>query len=83
MPNIKSAKKQMKQDVRRTKENKHYELEITNVFHDAKKGIKTKKDDFISKAYSVIDKASKKKVVHKHKASRLKRNISRLVHTSS
>jgi len=79
MPNIKSAAKQMKQDVRRTEENATYMKKVDDVLREARKGVKTKKEAFISNAYSLIDKAAKKNVIHGNKASRLKHNVSRLM----
>jgi len=79
MPNIKSAKKQMRQDIRRTAENKHYKEVIDDVVRKAKKGVATKKKEFVSNAYSTIDKAAKKNVIHENRASRLKKRITRLV----
>ncbi|MDP4011927.1 MAG: 30S ribosomal protein S20 [Candidatus Roizmanbacteria bacterium] len=79
MPNIKSAKKQMKQDIRRTEENKEYMKKVNDVLRSAKKGVKAKKQEFVSNAYSLIDKAAKKNVIHGNKASRLKHSVSRLL----
>ena len=81
MPNIKSAKKQMRQDIKRTQVNKSYVKKIVNVIQSAKKGVKTKKDEFTAKAYAVIDKAAKKNAIHKNKANRLKHAVSRLIKT--
>ena len=79
MPNIKSAKKKMKQDIARRAQNRKYEGAIESVMKSIKKGTKTKKDEVLKKAYSVIDKAAKKRVIHSNKASRLKGRVSRLV----
>jgi len=83
MPNIKSAIKQMKQDVRRTEENAAYMKKVDDVIRTAKKGVKTKKNEFVSNAYSLIDKAAKKNVIHGNKASRLKQSVSRLMKKAS
>ena len=71
--------KQMKQDVRRTEENAAYMKKVDDVIRTAKKGVKTKKNEFVSNAYSLIDKAAKKNVIHGNKASRLKHSVSRLL----
>lgn len=81
MPNIKSAKKKMKQDVAREARNKNYKSAIDDIMKkaaSAKKGGK-KNSELVAKAYSVIDKAAKKKVIHDKKADRLKRGVTRLV----
>ncbi|PIZ63580.1 30S ribosomal protein S20 [Candidatus Roizmanbacteria bacterium CG_4_10_14_0_2_um_filter_39_13] len=83
MPNIKSAIKQMKQDVRRTEENATYMKKVDDVIRTARKGVKTKKNEFVSNAYSLIDKAAKRNVIHGNKASRLKQNVSRLMKKTS
>jgi small subunit ribosomal protein S20 len=79
MPNIKSAKKKMKQDVSRTKRNESYKGKIESVMKAVTKGVKGKKADLIKKAYSVIDKAAKKNVIHKNRAARMKSRVTRLV----
>ena len=79
MPNIKSAKKKMKQDVARTKRNEAHRESIDGVIRNANKGVKVKKEEFVKKAYATIDKAAKKKVIHKNKAARLKKRVTRLV----
>ncbi len=81
MPNIKSAKKKMKQDITREARNKNYKSAIDDIMKKAKTakpGIKKTKE-LVSKAYSVIDKAAKKNVIHDKKADRLKRGVSKLV----
>jgi len=83
MPNIKSAKKQMRQDQRRTKDNDKYMNQVEEVIKAAKKGVKSKKNEFVSKGYSIVDRAAKKHVIHNNKASRLKARISRLVKKAS
>ncbi len=80
MPNIKSAEKKMKQDKKREKRNEkivaEYEKSLRLVIKN--KG-KTKKGvSFIKDAYSKIDKAAKKHVIHKKKAARLKSRVAKL-----
>jgi small subunit ribosomal protein S20 len=76
MPNIKSAKKKMRQDAVKTKRNASYEKAVKETVKALGKTAR-KSADQIKKAYSVIDKAVKKKVMHKNKAARLKSTISR------
>jgi len=81
MPNIKSAKKKMKQDITREARNKNYKSAIDDIMKKAlkaKKGAK-KNEELVAKAYSVIDKAAKKNVIHDKKADRLKRGVTRLI----
>ena len=65
MPIIKSAIKKMKQDKKKTKRNDAHVAAFKGLFK------KSNKAD-AKKAYSVIDKAAKKGVIHKNKAARLK-----------
>lgn len=74
MPIIKSAIKKQRQDVDRTKRNKKYDHEFKKALRDVKKG--TAKS--LQEVYSKIDKAAKKNVIHKKKASRLKALASRM-----
>lgn len=80
MPNIKSAKKKMKQDITREARNKNYKSAIDDIMKKAATAKKGKKgNELVAKAYSVIDKAAKKNVIHDKKADRLKRGVSRLI----
>lgn len=80
MPNIKSAKKKMKQDLEKRAQNKNYAKKIEDIMnHMQKKVTGAKKEDMISKAYSLIDKAAKKNVIHGNKANRLKTRVTRLI----
>lgn len=78
MPRIKSAKKKMRQDIKRTKRNDGYRKSIEKIIKIAKKATgKTK--ETLKKAFSTIDKAAKKKIIHKNKAARLKAQVSKLI----
>ncbi|HEY2727862.1 MAG TPA: 30S ribosomal protein S20 [Parafilimonas sp.] len=78
MANHKATKKDMRQTAKRRERNKYYGKTTRNAIRD----LKTSKDD---KAYgenlpsviSMIDKLAKKGVIHKNKASNLKRKLSR------
>ncbi len=78
MPNLKSAKKKARQDVKRKARNRNYSKQIDDIMNDMKTG-KNAKTASVSKAYSVIDKAAKKNIIHKNKADRMKRKVSRLI----
>lgn len=80
MPIIKSAKKKMRKDIKKTKINQFY----INSYKKLIKQIKTITDksklkNLMNKTYSLIDKAAKKKIIHKNKASRVKAQIAKLV----
>ncbi len=79
MPNIKSAIKKTKQDVGRTVRNNSYRSKVAGVLRSANTGVTKKKEAFLESAYSSIDKAAKKNVIHKNKAARLKGRVSRLI----
>jgi len=80
MPIIKSAKKKLRQDIKRTKQNKKYELAYKKAIDVVKKHKKGEKiDELLINAYKAIDKAAKKKIIHKNKASRLKAKVARLL----
>lgn len=76
MPNIKSAKKKMRKDKKKTLRNQTY---LSLVEKTVKKLFKIKdgaeKTNEIKKAESLIDKAAKKNIIHKNKAARLKSRI--------
>ena len=79
MPNIKSAIKKSKQDIARKARNDQHRGQIESVLRKAVKGVSEKVDVFLSTAYANIDKAAKKRVIHKNKAGRLKKRVARLV----
>ncbi|NMB84492.1 30S ribosomal protein S20 [Candidatus Roizmanbacteria bacterium] len=79
MPIIKSAKKKLRQDVKRTKVNRRYETAYKKAMKEMKNAKKSSVLDMIKKVYSLIDKAKKKKVIHKNKAARLKAQAAKLL----
>ena len=70
MPVIKSAQKKVRKDKKRTTRNRTQ----VKALNKAIKG-----GTNIAKLYSTIDKAAKKKIIHKNKARRLKSRLSRLL----
>ena len=80
MPIIKSAKKKLKQDERRTAVNKKYREKMRVALKEARLK-KTKKA--VQLAYQALDRAAKRKVIHKSKAARLKSRLVKLVKKSS
>ena len=74
MPILKSAIKKLRVDRRREKEN----AAIRQNYKEAVKAARAKKSAAeLAKAFSALDRAAKKKVIHKNKASRLKSRLSR------
>ena len=70
----------MKQDAIKTLENKNYAKKIDDIMKSMQKKVAgKKKEEIISKAYSLIDKAAKKNVIHRNKANRLKTRVTRLI----
>lgn len=75
MPILKSAIKKLKQDKKRTKVNKVYRENLRRAVKQARK---EKSAKAVKLAYSALDKAAKKKVIHKNKAARLKSRLMKL-----
>ncbi|HMS22323.1 MAG TPA: 30S ribosomal protein S20 [Candidatus Levybacteria bacterium] len=69
MPVIKSAIKKLRRDKKVAIENELFRNKLETVVRAAKK---SKSDKDISSAFSVIDKAVKKHLIHKNKGSRIK-----------
>ncbi|HUD44924.1 MAG TPA: 30S ribosomal protein S20 [Patescibacteria group bacterium] len=76
MPVLKHAKKKMRQDRKRTLQNKQIRVSYRALLKKAKQ--KPTKET-ISQAFSSLDKAAKKNVIHKNKAARLKSSLSKLL----
>lgn len=82
MPLTKSAKKALKTDQRRKLENDLVRAKIKNALKGAKISIAKKESDVSEKIqalYRELDLASKKNVIHKNKAARLKSRITKAV----
>lgn len=76
MPVIKSAKKKLRQDKKRTLENKR----LRNLFQKVvKKAKKNPTESNFRNAVKVIDKTAKKRIIHKNKAARIKSALSKLL----
>lgn len=78
MPNIKSAKKKVRKDNKRAIANYGYLSGIKKAFKNLTKLKGKKASEGVKKAYSLIDKAMKKKIIHKNKAARLKSRVTKL-----
>lgn len=86
MPIIKSAKKALRQSKRRKERNVVYKTKI----HKSKKAIEKdlitkdleKAKNELTSFYKVVDKASKKNVIHKNKANRIKSRLAKKIKNS-
>ncbi len=76
MPITKSAKGALKKDQRRQAENLKTKSAYKKAIDYFKKNISAKA---LSKAYTKIDRAAKKHVIHKNKAARLKSQLAKLL----
>lgn len=82
MPIIKSAKKKLRQDKIRRKRNLSYIEEYKKSIKKVQLAKTTEKIAILVKqAYSKIDKAVKKNIIHKNKAARLKRFVAKFLTT--
>ena len=75
MPITKTAKRALRSSKRKASVNFEIKRKLEIALRDAKKSKSLKE---IKKAISLADKASKKKVIHKNKASRIKKNLFKL-----
>lgn len=74
MPIIAGAKKKLRQDIKRAEQNRLIETAFKKVLRDARK---YPKPELLQKAYSALDMAAKKHVIHKNKANRLKSRLAK------
>lgn len=81
MPVIESAKKQMRQSLKKRARNTPVRSELKSVFKKAllllKEGKVEEAEKFMAKAYSVIDTAAKKNLIHKNNAARKKSRLAK------
>jgi small subunit ribosomal protein S20 len=82
MPNLKTAKKNLRKSKKRAVANKQYEnkidLLLKKMKKEAKKGSQSLKE-LVKSFYKVVDKAAKKNIIHKNKANRLKSKTAKLI----
>jgi small subunit ribosomal protein S20 len=80
VPNIKSAKKRVRLAEENRKRNKGVKTRIKNITKKLKEEKNPKKaEETLNVAYSIVDKAVKKKVIHKNNAARKKAQFTKLV----
>ena len=76
MPILKNAKKKLRQDIKKTSTNNRVRSLIDKAFAVIKKTADSKT---VASAYSIIDKAEKKNILHKNTAARLKSKAQRAI----
>ncbi len=77
MPITKSAKKKLRKDKKRTLHNKKIKQLIKKVLKQAKE---EKTDKTVRQAISLVNKAAKKRIIHKNKASRITARLTKFIH---
>lgn len=80
MPVIKSAKKKLRQDIKKEKINDLLREELASAIKLAKK---SKLEEKVKLAVKKVDKAAKKGLIHKNKAARIKSSLNKLVKITS
>ncbi len=87
MPIIKSAKKRLRQNVKRKKNNRVYKNKIKDIIKNVKSLIAENKteqaNDLLSQVYKILDKSAKTGVIKKNTASRRKSKITKMINTKS
>lgn len=83
MPQRKCAKKEMRKNAKRQHDNLKVKGQIKNSIKTLKK-VALEKDaqksqEALCKVYQILDKAAKKNLIHKNKASRKKSRLSKLL----
>ena len=76
MPVIKSAKKKLRQDIKREKENKKLVNRLSTLI---KKARKQSSEVTVREAISLADKALKKHLFHANKVARIKSQLTKLL----
>lgn len=82
MPITQSAKKALRQNIRRRERNLKQKKAFKAVIKDYKKALTASKEEsakLLPKVYQALDKAAKTKLIKKNKAARLKSRFSRLL----
>ncbi len=80
MPILKNAKKALRVSKKRAASNLPVKSRLKTSFDKAKK---TSSPETMAKAFSAIDKAVRKHIIHKKKAARLKSQVSRFAAKSA
>lgn len=80
MPITASAKKKLLQDKKRNSANEKVKNQVKKAIHNVRINPKAKN---VQTAYSLVDIAAKKRIIHKNKAARLKSKIAKWVVTTN
>ncbi len=80
MPIIRSAKKKMRQDKKRTEQNRQKETALKGLLKNARR---TPSVELMNQAASSLDKASKTHLIHPNKAARLKSRLAKKLATAT
>lgn len=85
MPQRKSAKKELRKNIKRKKINLVVKSRIKKVIKILKKSIQNKNTesipDNLNLVYKTVDRAASKKIIHPNKAARKKSRMAKLVHS--
>ncbi len=76
MPVTKSARKKLRKDRKRESQNKKIRASLEKAIKEVKKSATEKR---VQEVFSLIDKASKKNIIHKNRAARIKSSLSKLI----
>lgn len=76
MPVIKSAKKKLRQDKKRKGQNDTIRVLLQRF---VKQAMKSPSEKTVKDATRIVDKAAKKNIIHKNKASRIKSTLAKLL----
>jgi len=79
---IKSAKKALRQNIRRRKINLKRKADLKSIIKQYKKLVSSNKDEakkYLAQVYKKLDKSAKVNLIKKNKASRLKSRLAKLV----
>ena len=82
MPIIKSAKKALRQNIRRRKINLKRKADLKSIIKQYKKLVSSNKEEakkYLPQVYKKLDKSAKVNLIKKNKASRLKSRLSALL----
>jgi small subunit ribosomal protein S20 len=80
MPIIKSAKKKMRKDRKRTLHNKRQENKLKTLVKTMRRNPST---ETLTPVFSSLDKAVKTDLIHPNKAARLKSRLTKLIQTQA
>jgi small subunit ribosomal protein S20 len=80
MPEHKSCEKRLRSDARKRQQNRYVKKTISTMVKKIKTaGSKEEMEKMLPNAYSILDKAVKKGVIHKNNAARRKSRLSKFV----